>query len=216
MKTTSSYQPKKPALKKAKYSSLSNPPMTMYKQLTPEKKNIDTVVTSVGFPGVGSSGSWSAPILLNGIALGAGSSQRVGRACHLRSFLLRVTNINTGGNGMQSRILVVYDRQTNGVAPNAAFVLASASSSESPMNLEYNKRFVVLCDYLTNEPGMINNIIMSPAEYRKLNLTQNFLATGATVTDIADGAIWLLWTCNITDVANPRLQIHSRVRYTDI
>jgi hypothetical protein len=51
---------------------------------------------------------------------------------------------------------------------------------------------------------------MEPAQFRKMNLNTTFGASLPT-----EGAMWLLFTSNITNPQTPQVNFFSRVRYID-
>lgn len=165
------------------------------------------------------------PTLLNGAVPGAQSYQRIGRRVCLKSILIRgMINFGAHNNNFADdcvRILVIYDRQSNGATPALADVIQSQSpagvpitSPYSPMNINNTRRFLVLKDqsWAMNQifvvPQVANvgtNLQPSSAltDYttlhfkwyinRKLkNLLTEFNAGAAgTVADITSGAVYL-------------------------
>ena len=115
---------------------------------TGELKFID--FTGGNNPSASSSG-FTASELLNGITTGATATTRIGRKINLKSLYLRYTVGLTASStgGCQFRILVVYDKQTNGNTATITDILLS-DEFKAPNNLSYRDRFVVLADELTD------------------------------------------------------------------
>lgn len=155
-------------------------------------------------------------LCLNGVAQGDGESQRDGRKYKMNS--LHITGrlnlaANTDGANLQSsvntRLVVVLDKQTNGAQMNAedCFVdpTAGALAPYTFRNLENSGRFVVLYDKLytlnvnaasgngtTNDTADLIKAfkinIKIPERYSQVNTK----GTSAAVTDITDNSIHLL------------------------
>lgn len=140
------------------------------RHLTREIKSVDcgsnnwnfnkTPSIQVGFGTTGTGG------YLSGIATGAAGHERIGkkvnyRSLHLRGFIYPGTSAAFSSRGI--RLLVVYDRQTNGVSPGIADVLlanASAAGQNSNarlvttgLNMGYKDRFKVLIDETFTAPA---------------------------------------------------------------
>lgn len=191
-----------------------------------ELKNIDTAFVTPLFPNNGTSGSWSTPILLNNIIVGGFPQQRQGRKVDMKSILFRCSlssalAANTQIMG-QLRVLIVYDRQTNGAVPVQADIVASPNFTETPLNLSNAERFTVLMDTFNNTEGAImgltaQSVINFLPQYRKMNnKPMLFKDTSAgNVTDITKGAIWLMYATNLTNTSSPSATMVSRIRYTD-
>lgn len=144
------------------------------------------------------------PQLLNGIALGSENNNRIGRKVLLKSLYLRLFISKVAGTAQNYsfpvRILIVYDRQTNGAAPALSDILSSATGAavESPNNLNNVDRFYTCYD-ITREVqvtgGNSTNYTFTGVymtKYCKLNLPQTFKSSaGTTVSDIATGSMYL-------------------------
>lgn len=217
MKRKASASFRQPPKKKiAKSRSLINPPMSRQSLgMTPEKKWVD--VSSNSTLAVGNSVvNYS---LLNGIATGTTSNTRIGRSVQLLSltfrWFLQFQASSTGGG--PARVLIVYDKQTNGVAPLTLDVLA-ANDYNSTMNLTNKDRFLILSDTLTPPISVNGDSCVSGTVYRKLNLRQQFNAnTAGNAGDIVSGSIHVIFGQTGTiGVAAPILSWSSRIRYTDV
>jgi len=78
----------------------------------PEKKDITTATNAVAVP---ATATFSTPVLLNGCAQGNSGFTRIGRRLLMKSILFRY--FFAPGSSSCFRILVVYDKQTNGALP---------------------------------------------------------------------------------------------------
>lgn len=186
------------------------------------RRELKTIDTSLGINIV----STGAVTCLNLIGQGSDYNQRDGRIVQLKSILMRFSvfpNTTTGSlnAGDTARVLVVYDKQTNGTALAVANIL-QALDPHAAMNLNYRDRWVVLIDKqiglgaATYSSGaLVNGSPFSRTYniYKKLNMDQVFQSTGNTLADISTGAIWLY---TISMAANATtLYGYSRIRFTD-
>ena len=77
--------------------------------------------------------------LINSIGQGSDYTQRIGRKVVVKSIFIRFTLIpnsaNSAPNGDFARVIVLYDCQTNTVAPTVADVLSVQTDYLSPLNL---------------------------------------------------------------------------------
>lgn len=174
--------------------------------------------TSGGVPlSLNSTGSICA---LNLIQVGSSMFNRIGRRIEMISIRfsalynpLSVTRVVPTDYG---RIMIVYDRQTNGAYPALADILqdtdqtgANTTSSKSGLNMNNRERFVTIMDKRLHLPqvtitgGAITAMFPSDTfefrvlsdEYRKLpKLTTHFKADSnpAVIGDISTGALYIL------------------------
>jgi len=183
--------------------------------------------------------------LLNGIAEGAGQFNRIGRKVQLKSLYLTgmIESIRTQADDDMARIMVIYDRQTNGLVPGITDVLQSvqqdgtttSSGALDHLNLNNSERFLVLMDKRVLLPAMTwtagvitNNGLLSTAggnflfkKFIKLkNLETHFKGTAAptVVAQIATGSLYL-----VTLVGNKaagaegyELNLGIRLRFVDV
>lgn len=178
---------------------------------TAEKKNFDvnSVLTLPAF-----NTAWSNVIPLNIIPLGNTSTTRIGRKINIRSLLFRCATSSTSGNPENARVLIVYDKQTNGVTPLAADILSNAVDTTSPMNLNNSERFLIIADFLTEQTQSgVENCLHKP-EYRKINLDTMYGTNTGTIGDINTGGLFLL-ACG-TDSVGTSLVYTNRIRYLDM
>ena len=114
------------------------------------------------------------------------------------------------------RIIVVYDKQANAVAPAITDVL-TVDSFIGQNNLNNRDRFVILCDVISDPISVNANGSVAGTIYKKINLETMFNAgTAGTIGDITSGSIYLFvaQTANI-GTANPVFNWRSRIRFQD-
>lgn len=180
-----------------------------------EKKNIDVNQAS---PIV--AGQTTATVaLLNQINNGAGPTQRVGRECRQKSLFYRfVGNMApTSAGASPIRLLIVYDKQTNGALPATTQVVV-ADSIENPMQLFNKKRFIILVDEEIPCLGTGGPQAFSIKGYRRLNMLayEGNNVGGGTIADIQAGAIYsFVWQTGGIITASPPSQLYTRIRFDD-
>ena len=138
----------------------------------------------------------SAVQLLNGCSPGTGINQRIGRQIRMVRLEGTVTMMVTPTTGVdqRQRLLIVLDRQANGVAPSAPDVL-EATTVESPPNVSNQKRFTILYDrrFALNasaEPGSQAIVNMSlPLDGR---IVQYGFGGTDTVADIVTNSLYMI------------------------
>lgn len=198
---------------KRRSASLANPPQGR-NLLKMEKKNIDTDTPALITVG---STVGSGPTLLNTCAQGTTAITRVGRSIRMASIQWRWVGsmAPTSAGTSPLRLVIVYDKQTNQAAPTCADIFQT-DTIESPMNLEKNKRFVVLADELVESVGTAGPQSWYKKGYRKINLEAEFTGASGTVGYIIGGAVWAVvyQNGNIITTA-PAMQLYTRIRYTD-
>jgi len=173
--------------------------------------------------------------LLNGTVVGTDYFERLGhnyvnKKLHLQ-YMIFPAPLTTTEQFVQ--VLVVYDRQTNGVAPTWADVSQSTNNGgtltsgwNTQTNIENSTRFLVLHRRLfnlpgyTNTAGVITNIAgfdqsldLKEEIHRKyLQLPTRCSADLATVGSIISGSIYLM-TLGSNATAGWKLIFNSRIRF---
>lgn len=197
-------------------------PSSSTRYAVPEKKCVD--VASATYL-CDTTGSVTA---LNLIDEGTTESSRIGRRVQIKSVQLRgmVDPVDGSTSACFARVMLIWDKQVNGVIATIAQIL-SAATSNSFMNLDNRERFVVLMD----KPfavGAFSNVAttayaQSPTvhavnEYKQLpaNSYTIYDGTGSGIGDINTGALYLVTIGNQAAGAGARLVATTRVRYTDL
>jgi len=188
-----------------------------------EFKSVDTQLESAVCSNDG-----ITPILLNGIARGDEINQRNGREVTIKSIELRYMIESEAASGpvTSCRVMLVYDKQTNGAALTSQLVLNGTGDARTPFqprNLENRKRFWILYDEMFDigalgQAAAVGSIPRQPRKfYRRITLPTVFNSGDAgTVADITTGSLYLL---AFTDVSaggtEALLEGMCRVRYQD-
>lgn len=184
-------------------------------QSVAEKKNIDTAVAIAAF-----GTSAGALTLLNGCTAAATPTSRVGRRIRMSSVLIRgyVQMAPTSTGATPFRLLVVYDKQTNKLAPAVSDIL-SVDAFSYPMLLANSRRFKIVLDKQFPFFGTAGPQGIEINEYVKLALETEFIdgAGAGTVADITSGGLFAItFTSAGIGVATLTNNIQARVRFTDI
>lgn len=209
MKTTpKKYNYKRKEGYKTPKMTMTNPKQLA--QLAVEKKNFDA---SAQYVPAGAN-LWSQIIANNIILVGTSPTSRIGRKITMKSLYLRYRVVpSTDPAPSSTRILVVYDKQTNGALPVVTDILQT-NEYNAPNNLSNMDRFITLVDIITQLPNSAQTV--SGSEYRKINLDTVFnLINGGTVADINFGGVFILCVPASGAVLNTTT-IYSRIRFTDV
>jgi len=184
-----------------------------------EKK---VLFTGTGTPGAGALAlnSTGTIVALNLIQVGSSMFNRIGRRVEMVSVrfncLLNPLNVTRAAPMDYGRVIIVYDRQTNGAYPALADILQDTDQAGtntrtqfSGLNMNNRDRFVTIMDIRMHLPfgqdtgGLLTNMFPSDTyafkalndEYRKLNkLTTHYKADSspAVIGDISTGGLYLV------------------------
>jgi len=165
-------------------------------------------------------------VLLNGIARGDDIDERTGRQVMMRSYELSVLWHQAAPGAHPepcvARLLVVYDKQTNGAALTPAQVLTATgtlNAATSPKQLENRERFTILRDIRTPMAAAETSDYEPPPKalkiYQSFMLPVTFNAGDAgTVADITTGSLYAIFISDQAAVL-PSFSYTCRVRYED-
>jgi len=163
----------------------------------------------------------AALTLLNGCTLGSDATNRIGRKIVMRSLQMRMSVLDTAVQAARfaGRVLVVYDSQSNGVAPTQADILQAATSWHAPMNLNNRERFKVIWDKIftiDSIQGSGNNPWICK-KFKKLPNLETIFNSGnaGSVGDIQTGSLYMLTFATGEAASTPGMVFYSRVRFAD-
>lgn len=188
---------------------------------TEEKKNIDEDQNAL----LVVAQATAVRSLINPCAQGTTAVTRAGRRTMMTqlSYLFQAALI-TGSTGASAiRLLIVYDRQSNGVAPAATDVVV-ADQLDAPMNLANSRRFKILVDEVndgisTAGPASViwKGFRDFTAKGTKRGLECEFKDTSAgNITDITTGSIYsFVWSNGTFGTTAPESSLYTRIRFTD-
>jgi len=162
-------------------------------------------------------------MLLNGLQVGTGPNQRIGRQVAIRSLLIDYSCQIPGSSPSLGsvRVMVYIDRQCNGSIPAtlANSILETDPLHLSPRGLDSRRRYKILYDKLHDLSGI--NTAGQPSiesakwfyKFRKpLECNYNAGNVG-NATDIVTNAIWFVMFFSIASGA--QAYAFNRIRYTD-
>jgi len=186
----------------------------------PEIKALDNPIETLTVSNASSIG------VINYIRAGSSFCNRIGRKVEMTS--VRVSGyfqaIQTAEAPQLARIMLVYDRQTNGAVPALADIIqstdqAAANSTTilSGMNLNNRDRFTILMDkVLGGTGGDLKNHGFKKFKKISVNTTFNQL-NGGNVGDIQTGSLYLLTFLgtNCVTVTAPVTTGRIRLRFMD-
>lgn len=203
-------------------------------------------VTNGGTPPVDLTMSQTtANSLMNGLLLGTGPNQRLGRKIRLKSLRLRgiirkAQGTAPGLDGDFGRVFVVYDRQANAVGPAYADLMQStdlASNQSSTVwdhfNMSNSDRFKILRSYEYNAyPSTAASITGQPAqepvEAQQTRIIDDFIPLTDLVTqynsgntggvaDITTGSLYVFAQGNeLVANATMKFSFTARLRFEDL
>lgn len=169
-------------------------------------------------------------LCLNGIIQGTGQSERDGRQYIMKSIQVNgivfvpVANDKADAPPNSSvRILLIMDKQTNGVQFSAENVLDAtiADNANAFRKLEFSRRFDILAEKRLNldrttshndavATGSYTGQCKAFSFYKKLDVKVNCTATAATVASISDNSLHLM---AITQNGDATITWSSRLRF---
>lgn len=194
-----------------------------------EKKVIDILGAALAIEN-----ATGSPQLLNGCIAGSQNFQRIGRKINMKSLQIRgvLTPTDLTTNAQMVRMIVVYDKQSNGAAPTFANVITSqniAGATQSlvgdMVNLDNRDRFEIIRDKIYSfNFGDAAGYAPSPGSYectdyiRLADRPVVFNAgTAGTVGDIQSGALYVFWISSQAAATGSTLQSLSyRLRFIDV
>lgn len=163
--------------------------------------------------------------LLNGIGVGTEVYQRTGRQVNLKFLTVKLafTQQNGAVNAQQCRYMIVYDRQTNGLAPTNADLLDNSVAllwwTRKPTNPNNRDRFLILEDKTIQvNPTLLDySTPIVDKTYNLHNLVTQYNATaGLLVNAISTGSLYLIMFDQAPlGLINVRTSFACRVHYTD-
>jgi len=194
-----------------------------------ELKYIDTYISELFLDG-------AAPVVpLNLVAEGDDNTNRNGRLINCISLEVRgtITSTTGGSTGVEDnvvRCVLVWDNAPNGAALVTAadiFTVISPSivpTSESLPLVDRSSRFSILSDDSIALGFVVSGAVSSPTsaayhKYIRLNAATKFSGTGALITAIQNGAVYMVFMSDIVPTVTSdsyRFEGMSRIRFSDM
>jgi len=174
--------------------------------------------------------------LLNGIAVGTGINQRIGKKVKCDSIYIRgrisldvmqnaAAVSTTTAPAQQVRMILFWDSQSNGTTPAVTDLLKAADPS-AQLNLDNRDRFKILKDkvfafgvgnfFSSVGYSGVGPVIANIKVFKKLNLDTFYGTTGANAADVQTGGLWLFFLGDFTAGTSDSIaELTTRLRYTD-
>jgi len=159
------------------------------------------------------------------MALGTSYATRIGKRILIKSIDFRMSMRRedpTTTTTEYARICLVYDRQTNGVAPvwSDIFEIGAGNIVTAHRNLVNSGRFYMLYDKAFAFGG-VNSGGQYPiieTYFKRVNMPVYYNGgTAGTVADISTGSLYLIKIgTSIAGTDNISQSTHSRIRFTDM
>lgn len=195
-----------------------------------EKKSLDTSARNVACDNVGTI------VPLNVIGQGTGLSGRIGNRINLKSVQMRcLITGNTSTVPFAVRVMLVYDRQPNGllavltqagtnggshgILDTQSLSGTTVCNTTEPLFLPNRNRFTVLMDKVIDcQPQFSTDVVFkSVQKYKKINTYAEYNGSAANMNTINVGALYFIYysTQATGSSLEPIMNYSCRVRYTD-
>lgn len=161
---------------------------------------------------VNSISNTSSYFLLNGITQGDDSQNREGNSAYISSVYVR-GEITVADANNTVRVMLVWDSQPNqAVITDAALFAFTAYPHISTLNYDQRKRFRVLSDevYITDT----DDPVIYFKRYVRIGRNTMYSATGATISSINKGSLYLVAVSDSSATSHPQLTFQSRVHFS--
>lgn len=194
----------------------------VHKIVPEELKFIDTAMTTGGINTTG------AIDLISYCTVGDEANTRDGREIWLRSVWIRgiVQPFDDLITDFHGRIMIVWDKDPNGVAMTISNLLAGATSLQF-RNLDNRDRFKIIYDqeFVVGKRDVTATQAFSSADPRcierfidlkrhKLKMVYNS-GTAGTIADVNNGALYVVQIGNVTQTNGGTFLGRTRVRFVD-
>lgn len=164
--------------------------------------------------------TFTLPFLVNGVVQGVTGGQRIGRKVNFKSMQYRLSITNGTGiaatpSVTQVRVLVLYDRQTNGALPALTEIFSPTATFDALIALQESKRWVILSDK-TYQNDSTAGSVLSIKCFEKMAMETQYNGAGGVVVDVAYGGIYILIAHNGGAFTTaPTVDGNFRLRFTD-
>ena len=150
----------------------------------PEKKWLDTNINQ-------ELSTTGAITPINTIGQGSDAINRIGNQVKMLGVLIKgAIGVGSTPTSAAVRVIVVYDKQTNGSTPSVSAILTTVSMA-GMLNLDYKNRYTIIADECYHVESTGQQVV--PVNiYRKMNLNTQFTSTGTSIADISSGSIYVI------------------------
>ncbi len=159
-------------------------------QVKTSNKSFDSVITSVVT-------SNATVVNLSNIAQGSDQDNREGNRIRLLSMLIRLSvEVHASATASALRVMIVSDREQNGVDPTSAQLLQTATDFLSPVNRTAFGRFKFLYDKILVTNIGTSNALLTRKISRKLSINTFYDASAAADASNRKGNLYLVAVSN--------------------
>lgn len=197
-----------------------------------EKKVIDINNASYALENTG-----TTLTLLNGCVPGSQNYNRIGRKIQPLSLQIRGFLVNTDDTIFPTkvRMIIVWDKQTNGSAPTYANIITSqnisgttSSTYNDMINLDNRDRFRIIRDRYFDLGPVNNTATQSYAQGENPISIDEWIrlpkgietcynaGSAGTVGDITSGSLYIVWIASQPAATGATLQASYRLRFVDV
>jgi len=154
---------------------------------------------------------------------GVTQTNRIGRKVFVHSVqwklivMYKISDPSTTAGSSAIRLVLVYDRQSNGVSPAVTDVF-NTDAIESFTNKDNSKRFKIIADRLLEGISVSGpqNVAEEGIRLFKKPLETYFDGTGGGISDVTTGSYhWFVWCGPYVLTQAPYTRLSLRVRYSD-
>lgn len=182
------------------------------RELAPEKKVLD--IDSDIF--IDNTDWYIIPTSL--MAEGTEYNTRIGRKIRAKSIFIRGQfRMNQGATATTCRMIIFYDKASNGSVPQASAVMQDVRDLQSPLDVDNSgTRFIVLKDK-TVDLSINGDQVKSFYVYKKLKHLITFNGSSNTSSELTTGHVYVMFLCNETSASDKRASVNfwSRFTFTD-
>ncbi len=154
--------------------------------------------------------------LLNATIAGDDFDNRDGRVIRCKSIQYAINIIMEPATAVNTttRVMLVIDKQPNGVLMTVGELLTSGASNLDFRNLDNRKRFIILSDKIVMQSNTANTLDRLEL-YKQIDMKTIYDDSNAgTIADIESNALFLVMISS--EATNtPTLQVETRMRFID-
>jgi len=206
---------------------LAQPRAPLYKGLYPTYQGFNTAysrringptefkykLTSVAAENATDAG---ATVLLNGMQNGTSYTTRIGNQISLYSLELRISWHIISANSALGRMIIYYDKQTNGTTPTTTSLLNNATPMDFK-NLGYRNRFRILKDKTMALDSSARDVYFTKyyMKFKRPLVTTYNTTNGGLVADIMTGGLFLLYLSDEGVGDYPTFTAQIKLKFND-
>lgn len=174
--------------------------------------------------------------LLNGCVAGSQNFNRIGRKINLKSLQIQGYFVNADNSAVstKARMIIVFDKQSNGAAPTYADIVTSqniagttSSTYNDMINLNNRDRFEIIRDTKVTIGALDSTATQAFAQSPGMVLVDQYIklgnretvynaGTAGTVGDIQSGSLYVFFIASQNNAAGVNFVGSFRTRFVDV